>query len=94
MIGGVDYNNINNVLHMGNNSQQIASHRQTHTYRAVPSNILRKGGPSFRVTTPSRIPVVALKKIIKNYSPANGKKFFVLSQDYQSNIPNHGKLRV
>ena len=62
------------LLHMGSNSQQIASHRQTHTYRAVPLNILREGGLSFRVTTPSGIPVVALKKIIKKYPPGNGKK--------------------
>ena len=63
------------LLHVGNYSQQIASHRQTHTYRAVPLNILREGGLSFRVTTPSGIPVVALKKIIKKYPPTTGKKF-------------------
>ena len=61
-------------LHMGNNSQQIASHRQTHKYRAVPLNTLREGRLFFRVTIPSGIPVVALKKMIKKYPPANGKK--------------------
>ena len=63
------------LLHMGNNRQQIASHRQTHTYRAI----LREGGLSFGVTKASGIPVVALKKIIKKYPPANGKKFCSLS---------------
>ena len=52
---------------MGNNKQQISSHRQTHTYRAVPLNILREGGLSFRVIKPSGIPVAALNKIIKKY---------------------------
>ena len=80
------------LLHIGNNSHQIASHRQTYMYRAVPLNILREGGLSFRVTTPSGIPVVALKKIIKKYPPANGKNFFVPSSDYQWDIPNHGKF--
>ena len=32
------------LLHMGNYSQQIASHRQTHTYRAFTMIILREGG--------------------------------------------------
>ena len=61
---------------MENNSQQIASHRQTHTYRAVILNILREGGLSLRVTTSSGIPVVAPEKIIKKYTPANEKNIF------------------
>ena len=31
------------LLHMGNYSQQIALHRQTHTYRAFPIIILGEG---------------------------------------------------
>ena len=91
------------LLHMGNNSQQIASHRRTHTYRAVPLNILREGGLSFRVTTPSGIPVVALKKrmeipssqwkkifrIINGAKKKSMEKYF---QDYQWNILNHSQV--
>ena len=61
------------LLHMGNYSQQIASHRQIHKYRAVPLNILREGGLLFRVTTSFGISIVALWKIIKKYPPTTGK---------------------
>ena len=82
------------LLHMGTYSKQIASHRQTHAHRAVLLDILRENGLSVRVTTTFEIPVVALIKIIKKYPITIGKNFFVPSQDYQWNIPNHGKLRV
>ena len=71
------------LLHMGNYSQQIASYRHTHTYRAVPLNILREGRISFRVNAPFGISVVALEKIIKKYSPTTVKIFFVPYEGYQ-----------
>ena len=62
------------LLYVGNYTQQIVSYRQTHTYRAFPIIILREGG-FFRVSSPSSIRVIALKKLIKKYLPSTGKKF-------------------